>query len=487
MGYDIGSRIRAWDYEFDWTEEHLTPEQLRPLMFSYDVLATESVDRFDELVPSLPLRVQRTKSSRPAECPHSDFYGILKEHTSSDPTLQRLWDEVNTVPPWVDWAQIERGQKVFYRYAGPSIVSLTFHSLLGGMGSRRIVETLTRTGGFGVRVARRRLLETFQHVLDVTESLESIQPGGSGFASTLRVRFLHASVRRRILRLARRDPDYYNILELGIPISDLDSVGTALTFSAALIWIGFPRQGIFLRADEISDYVALWRYVAYLLGTPTSYLATPSLAKAVLESLLLAEIEPTRTSCILANNIITSLDGQPPGYASADFLRAEAYWLNGNELAGKLDVPRPPRFYTLLVAGQCLFFMAMCYARRSIPIWDEAGINRMKRYLRKAVLDQVDGEAATHEFRYIPRFGQVTGPHPEPDADGDRAHQITDDTKKLQKTAEPGSRIWLVLPKSSVERRNLFAVLVAACCAAWLCARTAWVAPRFASPSSSSS
>ena len=83
---------------------------------------------------------------------------------------------------------IERGHKVFYRCAGPSIVDLTFQSLLGGMASPRVVVTLTRTG--------RRL---FSYILQVTHSLDSIPPGGAGFASFLRVRFLRTSRLRGLL------------------------------------------------------------------------------------------------------------------------------------------------------------------------------------------------------------------------------------------------------------------------------------------------
>lgn len=188
-----GDRIRAWGYDFEWTREHNTSDELRPLMFSYDVLATECLDRFDELLPFLPLRSRNPSSVTPkdgqaVENPHPDFYGLLQQYASSDATIQRLLTEVNTVPPCVDWEQISRGRKVFYRYAGPFIISLSFHSLLGGMGSHRIAETLSRTGGFGVQVAHHRLLEAFQHILSATSSVSSLQPGGPGFASTLRVR-----------------------------------------------------------------------------------------------------------------------------------------------------------------------------------------------------------------------------------------------------------------------------------------------------------
>ena len=51
------------------------------------------------------------------------------------------------------------------------------------MAGVRIVQTLSRTGGLGANVARRRLLETFQHIMQVTQSLAAAQPGGAGFAA----------------------------------------------------------------------------------------------------------------------------------------------------------------------------------------------------------------------------------------------------------------------------------------------------------------
>jgi hypothetical protein len=57
-----------------------------------------------------------------------------------------------------------------------------------------------------------------------TSDLESIKPGGPGHVSTIRVRLLHAAVRRRIMKLAKEKPDYYSVEQFGIPINDLDSI-----------------------------------------------------------------------------------------------------------------------------------------------------------------------------------------------------------------------------------------------------------------------
>ena len=305
-----------------------------------------------------------------AKQPSRDLYQLLRDHAETDELLKRFWQEVNTVPSWVDWAQIQRGQDVFYRYGGACFTGLAYQSLLGGMGAARVVETLARTGGFSTKVARSRMFETTQHILQCTKSLESLQPGGDGFASTIRVRLLHAAVRQRIQKLAETKPEYYDTKAWGIPINDLDSMATISTFSATLIWLSLPRQGIYLRQQEIEDYVALWRYIGYLIGSPTEYFETPTRAKQLAEALLLYEVQPSETSQILANNIIRSLEGQPPGYASADFLTASARWLNGNDLCDRLGLMRPSLYYWALMAGQCLFFSFFCYTYRAVPSWD---------------------------------------------------------------------------------------------------------------------
>jgi len=288
---------------------------MQPMKHSYDTLAEKALSKLNDISPppqaALPRNTRRvgltqSTSEKPSDAKR-DLYTLLRDNAVNDEILGRLWREVNSVPSWVDWEQIARGQDCFYRYGGPNLTGLAFQSLLGGMGAARVVETLARTGGFSTKVARHRLFETTQHILQCTQSLESIQPGGTGFASSIRVRLLHAAVRRRIMRLAQERPDYYDVEAWGIPINDLDCIATIGTFSATLIWLSLPRQGIWMKRQEIVDYIALWRYIAYLTGTPTEPFETPEKAKRVMEVLLLYEIHPTATSKILANNIIKCL------------------------------------------------------------------------------------------------------------------------------------------------------------------------------------
>ncbi len=101
---------------------------------------------------------------------------------------------------------MQRGQKVSYRYRAANLTELALQSLLGG-DAVRVVKTLAWTGRFSTEVLRSRLFETAQQVSQCKKSLESIQNGGDGFASTIMVQFLHAAVRNRIVKLALTKPD----------------------------------------------------------------------------------------------------------------------------------------------------------------------------------------------------------------------------------------------------------------------------------------
>ncbi|OAL25800.1 hypothetical protein AYO20_10355 [Fonsecaea nubica] len=429
----------AWGYTFQITSNHLTLEQAHPMKYTYDVLGEECYDILNRLSSSLPNQADpqvrddtpsesvehpsqapsstlngsadTTQPPTPSPRPKRDLYLLLRDHHSSNPKLQELWDEVTTVPSWVDWEQISRGQDVFYRYGAATLTGLAYQSLLGGMGANRVVEVLARTGGFSVKVARHRLFETTQHILECTRSLESIQPGGAGFASSVRVRLLHAAVRQRIMQLCKTRPSYYSVEKYGVPINDLDCIATIGTFSATIIYLSLPRQGIFLRRQEVEDYIALWRLIAHYVGTPTEYFATPERAKCMMESLLLNEINPSNTSQVLANNVIRCLENQPPTFASRSFLEVNARWLNGNELADALGLGRPGPWYWALMAGQCIFFACLCYTYRAIPALDRRKIDTLRRVFWAVIVEGkygLAGDQTVFEFKYVPEFGLGT-------------------------------------------------------------------------------
>lgn len=399
---------------------------MQPLKYTYDKLSDSSVEKLLEISSrmkntdaDLNAKVSEhtdqhdTLDSPKLSRSRPDLFLLLQENHSTDPILSQLWTEVTTVPSWVSWPQIARGQAVFYRYGGANLTGLAFQSLLGGLGGWRVVEVLSRTGGFNTKVALRRLYETTQHILQVTRSLEGIQPGGDGWIATVRVRMLHSQVRQRILALARTNPDYFDVQAWGVPASDLDSIATIATFSSTLLWQSLPRQGIFVTAAEADDYVALWRYVGYLLGTPVEgFFDSAGAARRTLESLFLYEIVPSETSRVLAHNMMQAMSRVPPLYASEDMLAAMARWLNGHELCDALGVLRPSGYYYALMVGQCLFFMATSYTTWIFPAWDARKQRLFKKRFWAMIVESKSGlgnKEALFEFKWIPRVGKLTG------------------------------------------------------------------------------
>ncbi|KAK2797703.1 hypothetical protein FQN51_008281 [Onygenales sp. PD_10] len=405
----------VWGYSFQWTPDHLTDKQMEPMKHTYDKLADECLDILNEISPppqkALPRGQGTTEQSKDGkEAPKRDLYALLRDNADKYEKLGEMWNEVNNVPDWVDWAQIERGQEVFYRYGLPALNALGFESLLGGMGAGRIVETLARTGGFSTKVARHRMIETTQFVFQVTMSLKDIKPGGDGMAAAVRVRLLHSAVRKRILKLAETRPEYYSVEKFGVPVNDLDTIGTIGSFSTLLIWLSLPRQGIFLRQQEIVDYIALWRLVAYYLGTPNEPFENPKKAQTMLESILLYEVKPTEMSKTLANNIITSLEDTPPAWTSRPFMEAIVRWLNGRELSDKLGIGKPGYYYYGLVMGYCFFVSLWCYVHRAFPWLDKRQIAAMRRHFWQMILDEKVGlgKESKFDFKYVPGYNTTT-------------------------------------------------------------------------------
>lgn len=144
----------------------------------------------------------------------------------------------------------------------------------------------------------KRLLETSQFVLDVMDSEDSLLPpsarqmrrkqnlhdgeaseakkdnfgvaeddslsnAGAGWLSAIRVRFIHASVRRRLSKGSLSSS--YDISTAGVPINQEDLLATLCSFSIAPLW-SLQRMGLTPTQQERQDYIALWRHVGFYMG-----------------------------------------------------------------------------------------------------------------------------------------------------------------------------------------------------------------------------
>jgi hypothetical protein len=109
---DEGDIQDIWGYQFRWTELHLTEEQISPTRYTYDTLGEEVLDRIHA---QQKLKSGSNGISAGQAAGHKeDLYESLKEAALSkeDDVLTKFWNDIHTVPEWVDWEQIKRGQDV---------------------------------------------------------------------------------------------------------------------------------------------------------------------------------------------------------------------------------------------------------------------------------------------------------------------------------------------------------------------------------------
>ena len=347
-------------YRFEWTKDHIGPEETGKLKCECDTLGSQALPRLQRLATS---SAQQSESA----C-RLNLYGVLREHHAEDPVLKEFWQETHRVPEWVDWAQLERGQKFFYRYALANIVGFALQGFMAE-NSAGTAEVLVRTGGFSIRVLLRRVLETFQWLLQVTKSLDGIKPGGEGHVSTVRVRLLHASVRQRITKLAESKPEYFDAERYGLPVNTLDSIHSIATFCCNPMWLQLPLMGIKPSQQETDDYIALFRYLGHVIGTPQQYFATVEVGKATMESMLLTR-QPTEAAKVLTHNFIQCLVDLPPLNISRGFIEAGCRFVNGDEICDALDLQRPGWTSYAQMRGFCWLVQLLALAQRTFHSFD---------------------------------------------------------------------------------------------------------------------
>lgn len=123
---NAGDRISKWGYSFTWTDRHLSREKTEPLRQQFDTLSAIALERLQSIRSSL-LEDSKAKGTSP---PSNDLYTILRDYHREDDVLTQLWNETHTVPDWVNWGQLERGQRFLHRYIIANIVGFALQGFV---------------------------------------------------------------------------------------------------------------------------------------------------------------------------------------------------------------------------------------------------------------------------------------------------------------------------------------------------------------------
>ena len=248
---------------------HLTVESLEPYRRQGDQTFDEILDLYDR--EGRPLRPGDDWLERAASVSNSDEkFNDQDPLSEADQASRDILAYYSKLPTWVDKAQLKRGQDVFLAYLPAIGMSLYYRSLVPGFSIPKIAAVLQATAYLAPPASKQavhdRLMDTgaFLGAVLQSETLDAILPHGEGWKAALQVRVLHAKVRRQIL--TRKGNRQWDVDHLGIPINQEDLAATLLAFSTNSLWGVEFVLGRPLPLQDRLDYLALWRYLGWLLG-----------------------------------------------------------------------------------------------------------------------------------------------------------------------------------------------------------------------------
>jgi hypothetical protein len=186
-------------------------------------------------------------------------------------SLRALMAHVESIPFWLDQDQIDLGARAYSRHAREAGIALGTASLVSGYSNAAAVQPLVATARF-VDEATIRALETSMWVFAVCRP-GGLHRDGPGFERTVRVRMIHAFVRRYILDPPAASSFEWDEADLGLPINQADMAYAVVEFSLLPIR-SIQMLGVHFSADELAGMYQMWRYMGYLIGVDERLLIT---------------------------------------------------------------------------------------------------------------------------------------------------------------------------------------------------------------------
>ena len=312
--------------------------------------------------------------------------GMHGEDMAQAPALLRAFFESPPPDPvWLDQDVFLPGIYAFQRNSVSILSAFVAGTLIDGF-STLIAKSFVQTGRIfdnGVW----RLKQNNRHQMEIFWP-GGLMPYGDGWRLSVRIRFVHAQVRRLLAKTEEWDHD-----ACGVPISAAH-LGYAVSCFAARTVKHSEALGAQYTPDERASFHAVWRYSGHLMGIPESILfADEEDAVRLYQIGSLCEPPPSRESIIMTNALINSAplvagidDRKQRNKLVKNVIYPVSRSLIGNDLADELMFPssrlpfalamyrldqRVQRFRALLKRGDYESFATLLEA----SAFDDAGLS----------------------------------------------------------------------------------------------------------------
>jgi hypothetical protein len=330
-----------------------------------------------------------------ATCPdgHTIVEAALADPDRAPEPLAALLASVAGTPAWADPVRLERASHLFSRAGVLGGFVLGMRSLVLGYAAPAGNKPLAFSGRLK-EAAPRRLAETARFVTAVCEP-GGLLPGGEGRAIALRVRLMHAQVRRLLLASGRWDSEAWSL-----PINQHDMLATGLLFSQVYL-DGLRLLGLHLTAAEADDYVHLWRLASWILGVDSELLPDREpAARRLAECIFLTQGPPDADSRALTTALLQAplQAARTPSQRRLAAARVRVSssvcrHLIGHGLADALGVPPERHPFSLPIVAQTI--AGLDRLRAAVPAVDAGAVELGRRYWHFVVDVGMDGAVPT--------------------------------------------------------------------------------------------
>jgi ER-bound oxygenase mpaB/B'/Rubber oxygenase, catalytic domain len=244
-----------------------------------------------------------------ARLPEGEWRGLLERALSqgidavpqAPEALRQLFLELESVPFWVDRERCNLGGATFLRCRlGFAVLALLSLPIIYSWPAGN--KPLALSGQL-VHRASQRLKDTTRFVFAVCQP-NGLSRSSEGFAMTVRVRLIHAQVRRLLIECGEWRAEAW-----GAPINQCHMAGTNLMFSVGVL-DGLTRLGYRFNRVEREALIHLWRYAGYLLGVEHELLVADEFeGHRLLDTMFAFEPQPDNDSRALVDALMqTSYD-----------------------------------------------------------------------------------------------------------------------------------------------------------------------------------
>ncbi|HLY59577.1 MAG TPA: oxygenase MpaB family protein [Terriglobia bacterium] len=334
--------------------------------------------------------------------------------------LRALFVQLDEIPFWVDRDQCDLGGATFLR-CRMGFVALAMLSLPIIYSWPAGNKPLALSGQL-VHRASQRLKDTTRYVFAIC------QPGGlsrfsEGFAMTVRVRLIHAQVRKLLLESGQWQSETW-----GAPINQCHMAGTNLMFSIGVL-NALSRMGYRFKTIEREALIHLWRYAGYLVGVENELLVAGEWeGHRLLDMIFAFEPTPDDDSRALVNALMQTAFEYLQGFKVGRLCSLNSCYgvsraLIGNERADLLGYPQTQWRWlvTIIRPGAWMIETARIFSKRVQDLARVAGPKAFRHLMSQRGLKGGAGEFAIPRriaIRPGTAASQKAGGKPKPSSNG---------------------------------------------------------------------